>query len=152
MTGIKPNQNLARKLSLVIIGLTMAGLLALPSRESQALMCNGISLDDDSALIIVNDKLAGYEHKISDNKTLVINSLESFTANECNIVIVANVTMKRKLRKDAHGTMTLEGTLDTSGGQICLVDTHVTDFSLSHTLGVGEWFYEKFTGKIDMCL
>jgi hypothetical protein len=152
MAGVKPNRALAGKSFLVIIGITIAGLVAMASPESQALTCNELSVDDELVLIIVNAELSGYEHEISKNKTLVLNSFESVTGDECEVVIEANVTMKRKLRKDAHGTMILEGTLDTSGGQLCSVDTHVTDFSLSHTLGPGEWFYEKLAGKIDVCL
>jgi hypothetical protein len=141
-----------RKLSLVIIGVVTAGSVALTSLESQAITCNDFSVDDELVLVVLNAELAGYEHEINKRKTLVINDFEWVTGDECEVIMLVDVTMKRKLRKDAHGTMILEGTLDTSGGQICLVDIQLTEFSLSHTLQVGEWFYEKLAGKFDMCL
>jgi hypothetical protein len=152
MAGVKQNLALERKLFLVIVGSTLAGLVALASPESQALTCDGFSVEDDLVLIVINDELVGYEHEINKRKTLVINYFESVTSDGCEVVIEANVTLKRKIRKDAHGTMILEGTLDTSDGLICLLDTHVTDFRLSHTLEVGEWFYEKLAGEFDVCL
>ena len=57
----------------------------------------------------------------------------------------ANVTLKRKVRRDAHGTVKMQArvsSLDLAQRKICYDSARVTDVNLSRTLGIGERVYK----------
>lgn len=137
--------------SLIYAIMTVAvGLLASP--DTRALDCDGMIVPDEDALTIANLSFAGEEIRVSKRKTLVVNWVQSVSGSYCEVMIETNVTLRRKVRRDAHGTMTLVGQLALVDGDPCIVDTRIEDFSLSHTLVIGEFFYEKMAGTMDLCL
>lgn len=96
----------------------------------------------------LDEEVAGYEYRISSRKRLVVHGIASVSngQGDCEIEIVANVTLKRKWRRDAHGTMTVRGHVDVDEVEpgtfdIHFTDAYVSDISLSHTLDIGEFFY-----------
>jgi hypothetical protein len=147
-------QPLSRKLALLIAGFTMFGATLLASPDTQALDCNDISMLDSKALGIINALVAGKSFKIgpAKGKTVVFKSIESITGSDCDVVVKANIKVKRKLRKDANGTATFKGKLDITSGKICITNAVITDLHLSHTLDVGEEVYKVMAGKINKCL
>jgi hypothetical protein len=96
----------------------------------------------------LDEEAAGFEYRISSRKRLVVHSVASVSngQGDCEIEVVANVTLKRKLRRDAHGTMTLRGRVDVDAVEprtfdLFFSDIYVSDVSLSHTLDIGEAIY-----------
>lgn len=140
------------------LGLTSAVIAVslIASTQANALDCFGISVPDAYALNLINSQVAGYSYKISDRKTLVINSVQSVSGTECHINAVANVTLKRKLRRDAHGTVSMKGDVYLGNGlKLCIANPRVTDVSLSNTLEIGESIYQWVANKVlpnDLCL
>jgi hypothetical protein len=109
---------------------------------ARALDCDGFDIPDEVAAALISPQIAGKEHEISKRKTLVIHGLESISGSECNFRAVVDVTLKRKIRRDASGTVVLKGQLHIDGGQICISNASVADVDVSNTLNIGEEFYE----------
>lgn len=107
-----------------------------------ALECNGLDIPDEVAVELINPQIAGLEHKVSDRKTLVVHGLESISGSECNFRAVVDVTLERKIRRDASGTVVLKGELHLDGDRICISNASVADVDVSHTLNLGEQVYE----------
>jgi hypothetical protein len=139
-------------LILLLLGIATAGLTLLASPQTRALSCDGFSMADADATFIANNRLAGREHRVSPRKTLVINSVESISGSDCDVVMEATVTLQRRIRRDAQGTMRLAGRLVLDNGNMCIVAATVTDLRLSNTLFVGEFFYKLLAGSITDCL
>jgi hypothetical protein len=128
---------------------------AFASGGASALECGGIYVPDALALAIVNEGAAGYRYEISNLKTLVINRVESISGSQCHLNARANVTLKRKIRRDASGTVSMKGDLYVNAGKICIANPTVTDVSLSHTLEIGESVYQWVANKslpTNLCL
>ncbi|MFO7565219.1 MAG: hypothetical protein R6X02_21420 [Enhygromyxa sp.] len=145
-------QNPRPRLLTLAFALAAPALAALAPPQAQALECQGMEVSDEEALDIANHSFAGVEHRVSKRKTLVVNWIISINGGECKVAIEADVTMKRKVRRNAHGTMKLEGKLALIDGDVCMIQTRVTDFDLSHTSKIGEFVYEKMAGELDLCL
>lgn len=98
----------------------------------------------------INAQAAGASHRISSRKQLIIHRVDSIRLEGCQMTAVANVTLKRKVRRDAHGTVTLRADIsaDPAARQVCYRNPHVTDVSLSHTLGIGERVYGWVANKV----
>jgi len=105
---------------------------------------------------IVAAAIDGKQERINRRKTFVIHEVtdakiptgdQPANCDRSTIVIDMNVTLKRKIRRDAHGTATLKGKLDfISGRGLCLVDAEMTRLKLSRTTGLAEAIYRKFAG------
>lgn len=94
----------------------------------------------------LDEQVAGTSKRINRRKRLVINHIQDVRVDGCRITVVANVTLKRKIRRDARGTVTLKGnvTVDNLGGSVfdlSFSNVRVTDVSLSNTLRIGEAVY-----------
>ncbi|MBX2811016.1 MAG: hypothetical protein KTR25_04380 [Myxococcales bacterium] len=53
----------------------------------------------------LNSRFRGFEYRINRRKTLRINSINSVAFNRCRMTIAGNVTLKRRIRQDGHGTI-----------------------------------------------
>lgn len=122
--------------------------------SASALECKGVTLPDSLAVALLNTKVAGVSYKISDRKKLIIRKVESISGTGCNFRAKVSVKLERKLRRDAVGTVTLGGTLKTSGSKVCIANAYVHDVDLSNTLGIGESVYKWVANKVlpaNMC-
>lgn len=117
------------------------------STSAMALECGGLTVPDAFAKTIINNEVKGFSYKISDRKRLVVNGVESISGSNCNIRAKLDVTLKRKIRRDAHGDVTVKGTLALRNGKICIVNTSVADVDLSNTLNLGESVYKLVANK-----
>lgn len=120
---------------------------SLASTSAMALECGGLSVPDSIAKAVINTQVKGFSYKISDRKRLVVNGVESVSGSNCNIRAKLDVTLKRKIRRDAHGDVTVKGTLALRNGKICIVNTSVADVDLSNTLNLGESVYKLVANK-----
>jgi hypothetical protein len=142
----------SRKLALLLTGFAMFGVTLLASPTTQALTCTDTSMLDEGVRNHLNDLVAGTTYKIGPAKKVVIHSVESIVGNgECDVLVKANITLKRAIRRDAHGTMTLFGKLDTSNGQVCITNAKAVDFDLDRTLDVGENAYTLMAPYFNKC-
>ncbi|MEM9213230.1 MAG: hypothetical protein AAGD25_02690 [Cyanobacteria bacterium P01_F01_bin.150] len=104
----------------------------------------GNSLDAE-ILAQVNERVSGESHRISKRKKLIINQVESVSFQACELTIELDATLKRKIRQNAHGTITLRSTIDSFNlpeREVCYTDLRVSNVSLSRTLNIGERVYE----------
>lgn len=111
----------------------------------------GEALFGDQLLAALDEEIAGTEHRINRRKTLVLEGMTDISASGCELTLVADVTLERRLRRDAEGTMTLRTTVavDRDGDTLVveLSRVRVVDFSLSHTLEIGEAVYRAFANR-----
>lgn len=137
---------------------TTAFAIAGSGVQAEVLSCAEVrkTLEENQGAIVlvVNAELAGYKHKVSALKTVVINSVTSLRPGpgDCEVIGTAELTMKRKIRRDAHGTVSARSriTVDKLGPlqyNIVLNDPRVDDVNLSRTWELGEDFYEKAFNK-----
>lgn len=131
--------------SLLAIAALAIGSFATTS--AMALECGGLTVPDSFAKAVVNGQVQGFSYKISDRKRLVVNGVESLSGTNCSIRAKLDVTLKRKIRRDAHGSVTVKGTLAVRNGKICVANTSVADVDLSNTLNLGEAVYKLVANK-----
>ncbi len=94
-------------------------------------------------LSMVNNYLP-MEEKISKRKTLITQRARSVSSNGCKAQIVLDATMRRKIRKNASGTLTIEADLHSvAGNYICIRSPKVKDVNLSNLGAIGENFYRR---------
>lgn len=100
----------------------------------------------NSALVNqANSRIAGTSYRINRRKTLKIHELRHLDFRGCRVNMTTNVTLKRKIRRDAHGTVKLSAdisSVDLAGKKVCYTNARVTDVDLSRTLGIGESVYQ----------
>ena len=109
---------------------------------ASALECAGLTIPDALAVELVNSQVAGERFEISDRKSLEIHQMESITGSECSFRAVVDVTLHRKIRRDASGTVVLKGDLRLEDGKICVANASVADVDVSNTLNLGESIYK----------
>ncbi|WP_299405818.1 hypothetical protein [Acaryochloris sp. IP29b_bin.148] len=100
---------------------------------------------ESQLLSAVNGKVAGKTHRINRRKKLRINQVKSIAFDGCRMKVNAHVTLKRKVRRDAHGTVKMKARITSfslARGKVCYDEARVTDVSLSRTLKVGERVYK----------
>lgn len=91
----------------------------------------------------------GATYKISNRKTMVINAIEDLRFDGCKIIVTANVTLKRKIRRNAKGLVIISATVKSfSPTQVCLKNPQLDRIRLSNTLRVGEGFYKWIANKV----
>lgn len=92
----------------------------------------------------INERVSGASHRISRRKTLIINNAQSVSFSGCQLGLNLDVTLKRKIRRNAHGNIVLRGNIssfDLAEREICYTGLSVTDVDLSRTLRPGEAAY-----------
>jgi hypothetical protein len=136
-----------------ILLLSAASLLFANGATAQALDCGSVEEfgNNFSNIILnqVNNRVAGTSKRINRRKTLRINRVESLSFSGCTVYTKANVTLKRKIRRDAHGHVRMKATVSSfNGNRVCLRSPRVTSVSLSRTLKIGEAVYRWVANKI----
>lgn len=137
-------------LALALSGTVTGALTTLQApAKAQSLNCAQVqnlgTRYNDQLLNAVNGKVAGKTHRINRRKKLRINRVDAVQFNGCRMNVRANVTLKRKIRRDAHGTVKMRArvsSLDLAQRKICYDSARVTDVNLSRTLGIGERVYK----------
>ncbi len=95
----------------------------------------------------LNRNFGGYEQRFNRRKKLTVHSVDSISFRGCTATMTARVTLHRKLRRDAHGTLVLTGNVsvrEIRGGRarIRIDRPRVADVALSRTGAIGEAFYK----------
>jgi len=97
----------------------------------------------------INASAAGSEYKISKRKKLIINKVKSIHFEGCKAIVVADVNLKRKIRRNANGTVRITAIVDKyTKKQVCLKNPKLDKIRLSNTLRVGEGFYKWVANKV----
>lgn len=92
----------------------------------------------------INERVAGASHRISRRKTLIINNARSVSFSSCELELDLDVTLERKIRRNAHGNIVLRGnisSIDLAEREVCYTGLRVADVNLSLTLRPGEAAY-----------
>ena len=137
-----------KKLASVCVLLAGMGI----SAESYALSCQQIqTLGNALSSHIereINQEVAGFTQRINRRKTLVVHNVHSTSFTGCDLQTKLRVTLQRKIRRNAHGNVTLKARVASfNGNRVCLSNVRVTNVDLSRTLGIGEWFYRQAANK-----
>lgn len=141
--------------------LANVGLTALQERNAHAapLTCAeiqvGTGLYNDRIIAGFEEQLAGEEFRITKRKTLRIDGLaELYADNDCNLTVVVNVTLKRRLLPDAHGTATVRAHVtsaevtESTTLELYLDHKRVTNVELSHIGEVRERIFESLANFV----
>lgn len=92
---------------------------------------------------MINEYLP-YENEINRRKTLVTHRATTLETRGCDAWITVDATMRRKIRRDAHGTLILRANLHSiSSNYICLRNPEVKQVHLSNLGMIGEGFYKR---------
>ncbi|MBD2595472.1 hypothetical protein H6G74_14190 [Nostoc spongiaeforme FACHB-130] len=143
--------------SKIILGsfISLSFLCVNPQPSMAQINCNVVesfgNTYNSQILRAVNDRLAGEDINVSRRKDLEINRVESISFNGCRITAKANVTLERKIRRDAHGIVTVRADITSfslPNRQLCYDNAKVTDVSLSRTLNIGEAVYKLVANTI----
>ncbi|RLQ87300.1 hypothetical protein D8780_02820 [Notoacmeibacter ruber] len=96
----------------------------------------------------MNARVADTSYRISRRKSLNIYGVDQVRFDGCRMQAVLSVKLKRKIRRDASGTVRIGATVQSfAGGRICVGNVEVEDVSLSRTLGVGERWYRRAANR-----
>ncbi|WP_437905017.1 hypothetical protein WME95_42645 [Sorangium sp. So ce327] len=128
-------------------------LASAPASAQEPLPCESVGLlgtvFHDDLLERVDAVAAGIRIENlgpADNKTFVIHGAEDVSVTGCELTARLGATLHRRLRRDAHGTVTLLITLkvlplDGLRFDVRLSNPRVTDVDLSRTTAIGEAIY-----------
>jgi hypothetical protein len=124
-------------------------------RLSQSINCPQLEqfgrIFQSQLLTEINRRVAGETHRINRRKSLRINRIQDISFSGCRVTVRANVTLKRKIRRDAHGTVTMRGNVTSfnpAAQRVCYSNVQVTNVNLSRTLRIGERFYRWVANKV----
>ncbi|MEM7555937.1 MAG: hypothetical protein AAF378_17940 [Cyanobacteria bacterium P01_A01_bin.84] len=119
-----------------------------------AINCNAVESFGNAyksqILTKINDSVAGKSQKINRRKTLRVNQVKSVSFDKCRIKVSTHVTLKRKVRRNAHGTVKMRADITSfnlPSKRLCYKNAKVTDVNLSRTLGIGEAIYKWVANK-----
>lgn len=151
--------------TLLAIGAVLAiSLLAATSSAAQderdlsedRVFCEIVEISGNSAemnariLTDINRDFAGRTERISRRKSFVLQRATEITFSGCKMRMRFDAKMKRKIRRDASGTVDVVATMrnfrigsSSRPGRACVKDAKIDNVSLSNTLRVGEFFYKK---------
>ncbi len=134
------------KLLIALMSLTFSSL------AFSSVNCRSIELlgNAGSSIILneVNQEMAGYTQKLTKRKTLVIKRAESLSFSGCDMRMKVLVAVKRKIRRDAHGSVILKAKVSSfDGRKVCLSNTRVAKINLSNTLNIGEAVFKFVANK-----
>lgn len=118
------------------------------SSQANALECNGFTLNDNFAAGLLDNIVAGKTVKLTKRKKLVIRGVDWVSGTNCNITTKLDVKLKRKIRRDATGSIKIGGQLYMNGGDFCIKNAKVKSINLSHTTGLGERIYKWVANKV----
>lgn len=99
----------------------------------------------------LNGALGGQIHRINRRKTLKIHGVNSVNFNDCSMVLELNVTLERKIRRDAHGTVAMTvniSSFEPIQRSFCYEGARLTSVDLSRTTIVGEAFYRWIANMV----
>jgi hypothetical protein len=150
MLGILATTSIAGSLSPSVTLAQESNLLAQRRLNCSVVENLGTALTP-TILTEVNDNVAGTRHRINRRKTLVINEVLDASFNGCEITLLVDSTLERKVRRDAHGTFEVRGTISSFNlprREVCYTDARVTDVSLSRTLSLGETIYRWVANRV----
>jgi hypothetical protein len=123
--------------------------------SSAAIDCNAVeSLGNNfqsQILSEINKGVAGKSYKINRRKTLIIHRVETVSFDGCRIQAKTKVTLKRKVRRDAHGNVKIRADITSfnlASKRLCYGNAKVTDVNLSRTLRIGEAVYKWVANKV----
>ena len=142
----KNHTNKSNLLLTILLGL----MVALSANAQKCQLIEGVgNAMKTSILAEMNRTTAGATYKVSSRKTMVINKIESIRFEGCKAIAKANVTLKRKIRRNAKGTVTIKADVDKyTKTRICLKNQKLDKIRLSNTLRVGEGFYKWIANKV----
>ncbi|MEM7579935.1 MAG: hypothetical protein AAF316_08785 [Cyanobacteria bacterium P01_A01_bin.80] len=142
--------------SKIILGSFVAlSFISLGNKPSvAAINCNAVETFGNAyksqILTKIHDGVKGKSYKINRRKTLKIHGVKSISFDKCRIRVATSVTLKRKVRRDASGTVKLRTDITSfnlPAKRICYKNARVTDVNLSRTLGIGEAIYKWVANK-----
>ncbi len=138
--------------STLLIGTLFTTLLTFNGPAQAATDCNAVSLIGNAIAGTIqremNNQVAGMSHRISRRKTLNIHGMNGVKFNGCTVYTSMKVTLKRKIRRNAHGNVSIKAKVSSfSANRVCLSDVKVTKVNLSRTLRIGEGFYKLAANK-----
>ena len=91
----------------------------------------------------INDQVRGVRKKISRRKTLILKDVRELNFQGCQLTLKLQATLKRKIRRNAHGTITVKANVKSfARDQVCLNKIRVSKVSFSRTLNIGEAAYK----------
>lgn len=126
--------------------LTAAPAAADPIRDCATIGTFG-TLFANAFLHDMESDIAGRSYRINRRKTLVIHGVDTVTFAGCRVDATLDVTLRRRIRRDAHGTMKVHATVTSvdlqhrDGVEICIADPRLDRVRLSNTLRLGEAVY-----------
>ena len=100
---------------------------------------------------ILNNRMAGASYRYNRRKSLRINGVETISFSGCRMIARVNVTLKRKIRRDAHGIVGIQAditSLNLNNFQFCYDNARVTNVNLSNTLRIGESAYQWMANNL----
>ena len=145
--------------AVLLLGTFVLSASPMRSAHAEPLTCEEVrsAVDTRGELIRlkIDEEVAGFEHRFNRRKTLVVHWIESVSNGDdaCEIQVVANVTLKRKWRRDAHGTVTVRAYVEVDAVEprtfdVVFHNPYISDVSLSNTLDIGEAFYRWIANMI----
>lgn len=152
---VSVNKMKSRLLMLVSLSV-LAGMWPASSQASAAL-CRVINDNSREIINVLNRNVEGEVMKLTKRKKLLIKKVNRIVNAKskgrfCQINVDADVVLKRKVRKNAKGTVRVRGDIEisTRGGrlQACVNNSKVTKLKLSHTRKLGEKIYKKVGNKM----
>jgi hypothetical protein len=99
---------------------------------------------------------AGFTQEVSKRKTFHINGTDSVRFSGCNMTIMLDGELKRKIRRDAAGKIYVEAVMQNiqfdrgsrlSSGTGCIKQAEVDKVRLSNTLRIGEAIYRRVANR-----
>ena len=103
----------------------------------------------------INRDYAGMTERISRRKSFILNRATQLTFTGCKMRIRFDAEMRRKIRRDASGTVDVVATMKnlrfnaaTRVGRACVKDAEVDDVTLSNTLRIGEFSYKTIANRV----
>ncbi|AFY56854.1 hypothetical protein Riv7116_4433 [Rivularia sp. PCC 7116] len=134
------------------IALSILPLINKPS--TAAINCRGVesfgNRFQSQILSEMNKGVAGKSYKINRRKRLIIRRVETVSFDGCRIKAKTKVTLKRKIRRDAHGNVKIRADITSfnlASKRLCYRNAKVTDVNLSRTLRIGERVYKWVANK-----
>ncbi|MCG9892748.1 MAG: hypothetical protein MH252_16950 [Thermosynechococcaceae cyanobacterium MS004] len=137
------------------LGSVLAGTMGQRSVKATSLSCSQIEAFGNALrpqiLSQLNSQVAGISYEINPRKTLRINQINQIGFSGCQMTTDTNITLKRKIRRDAHGTVAATGIINYANlaeKKICFKEAKVTDVNLSRTSFLGESLYKWVANKV----
>lgn len=111
-----------------------------------AIDCNLVqALGNASSNLILqqlNAQVAGSSTRINRRKTLVIHGARDVSFRGCQLRSTIGVTLKRKIRRNAVGTVKITANVSSfNGRRVCLTGVRVKNVDVSRTGVIGESIY-----------